>query len=100
MGSIPLRTYGKHIATLFAFVVATCGLWVSSTSSVSAQVLATDIQVTKAVTNAPPSGICDNSLSYGASAQGDGDCASFCYKITISNDGQETLTGVTINDPD
>lgn len=93
---------GKDTAmsrTLIAIVLAACGFSLASVSSVSAGVPGAHIQVTKGVANAPSSGICDATLTYGPTAEGVG-CTNFCYKIQVSNDGQEDLTGVTINDPD
>jgi hypothetical protein len=61
-----------------------------------------DIQVTKGVANAPLSGVCDNTLTYGPTAEGieSGSCPNFCYKIVVSNDGAESVTSIMVSDPD
>ena len=88
-----LRRLPWSLRLVVAFMV-----WcVFATSSVSAQ-----LTVTKGVAIAPPSGVCDDRLTYGPTAQGVDDCSctNFCYKIVVSNDGAEPLSGGTIDDPD
>src|SRR5262249_49456899 len=63
------------------------------------------IQVTKAVTCAPAgfNGVCDaNSGTYGPFASGAIGSTQpvFCYKITVSNCGDEDLINLSIHDPD
>jgi hypothetical protein len=62
-----------------------------------------EICVTKQVTCSPASpGVCDDSLTYGESAAGVEGATkpSFCYKIVVTNCGQDSLHNVTISDPD
>lgn len=47
----------------------------------------------------PSSGVCDANNTYAKTASGVVG-ASFCYKITISNCGQDVLNNVTVSDPD
>jgi hypothetical protein len=60
------------------------------------------ICIVKQVACAPSSGLCDSSLTYAELATGVANSAdpAFCYKITVSNCGEELLNNVTVSDPD
>jgi hypothetical protein len=64
-------------------------------------ICAPKICLTKDVACAPASGICDGTLTYGDTATGVANSANpaFCYKLVVSNCGDDALTNVTVNDP-
>jgi hypothetical protein len=60
------------------------------------------ICIVKQVACSPPGATCDGNLSYGETATGVANSAdpAFCYRITVSNCGQDVLNNVTVTDPD
>ncbi len=79
-----------------------CGTVVSNSATAvcSVRCLPPDICVTKEVVCELPSG-CDTNWSHlaiGAKTADNAQCPSFCYRIRVTNCGQEALTNVTVVD--
>jgi hypothetical protein len=103
--TIPITLCGPYTDYLIAIGTGPCG----SVTNRSPETCTTTvlcpvpcIQVIKGITCAPAAGVagCDGTLTYGPLATGVSGTnnAAFCYQITVTNCGNDVLTGVTVVD--
>jgi uncharacterized repeat protein (TIGR01451 family) len=103
--TIPITLCGPYTDYLVAIGTGPCGSVTNrspGTCTTTVACPAPCIQVIKGITCAPAAGVagCDGTLTYGSTATGMSGTnnSAFCYQITVTNCGNDVLTGVTVVD--